>query len=189
MDTTGIFPLPNHRDGRQASVSDGFHSLADIAAGHAKRQHRGSDLMYRRTVKADPAKEHPYGSTWYEIPANYPTPALATHTGRVVLAENSVTGWWVVLDIGGAVGLAYHHLQNVVVRPGAFVGAGTPLGTVGGSPRPGDYGLWHLHFDRAEGCKFDIGRMARYNRMDGVFSDPEKTHLPGLRHVALPDGW
>lgn len=167
-------------------ISDDFHSLADVRAGRAKRQHRGADLMYRKRLPTSP--KHPYSSKWYEIPADYDVPVLACETGRVALAEDSPTGWWVVLDLGQDVGLAYHHLRSVLVKPGAFVGEGTPLGLVGGSPRPGDYGLWHLHFDRATRGEFNARRMRLLNRLDGVFEDPAP-YLAKLGHVALPVGW
>lgn len=181
-----VYPLPNHRDGRQATVSDGVHTTEDVKAGRAKRQHRGSDIMYRRKAAAT-APQHPYGSKWYEIPSDYDCVVLATHTGQVIMAEDSRTGWWVVLDLGEGIGLAYHHLRRVLVVPGAVVGEGTPLGFVGGNTAEGAYGLWHLHFDVADAVRFDVKDMRRMNRLDGHFVDPELHHLKGLRHVPLEE--
>lgn len=187
---TVVFPLPDHLDGRPAVLSDGFHTLDDVKARRARRQHRGGDFMYRRRARAE-HPQHPYGSPWYEVPlpadlGGYDVPVLAPETSGVVLAEDSPTGWWVVLELGEGRAVACHHMRSVLVVPGAVVGAGTPLGILGGSPRAGDYGLWHLHFDRAEGVGLDVARMRRDNRIDGHFVDP-LPYLASARHVLLAD--
>lgn len=162
--------MPNHPDGRKPTISDGYHSLADVRAGKAQRQHRGCDVMYRKPHATTPV--HPYSSKWYEIPnpaGGWDCPVLAVGVGRVVVAEKLATGFWVALDMGGGVGVAYHHLRAVWAQPGAFVGEGTELGLVGGSPV--GYGLWHLHFDRAVGCSFGARHLAK-GLMGGTYQDP-----------------
>lgn len=189
-----IFPLPKHNDGRKASVSDGFHAKGDMKYRNGVG-HRGSDVMYRK--KAASAPVHPYSSKWYEIPkpaglGGYDVPVLAVETGKIVAACKLTTGYWVALDLGGGVGVAYHHLQHIFVDAtqvdGAYpvVGEGTPLGSVGGSPV--GYGLWHLHFDKATGCKFDANFLAKYGRLDGKFVDAGK-YLAGCTHLSLVDAW
>ena len=183
------FPLPRHADGRLSRISDGFHSIDDVHAGRAKRQHRGNDLMYRKFLPNSP--QHPYGSKWYEIPkpaslGGYDVPVLATETGIVVAAGTLSTGGWVALDYGGGRGVAYHHLSSVLVTTGPVVGEGTPLGFVGGSPV--GYGLWHVHWDMAVGCKFDRVRLAKLGRLDGTFIDGA-AYLAKCQHVALAEVW
>lgn len=190
-----IYPLPLHMDGRKATISDGFHSSKDVADGKAKRQHRGADFMYRRRLPVlFPAKAHPWGSRWYEIPQNYQVPALACENGIVLVAEKIKTGWWVALALGmevspaaaGGKALAYHHLDSICVHAGDAVRAGQPLGIVGGSPV--GYGLKHLHFDLAVNCRFDLNRIKTLGRLDGLHIDPS-AYVKAFRHLTLDQAW
>ncbi len=183
------YPLPRHVDGRKACVSDGFHTLDDLRLGRSKRQHRGADIMFRKLLPSKP--QHPHSSKWYEIPkplihGGYDVPVLAVGTGMVAAAGRLNTGCWVALDLGGGVGVAYHHLSRVLVQPGLCVGEGTPLGFVGGSPV--GYGLWHLHFDYATGCRWEPARLAKICRLDGTFGNPAP-FLATCRHVTLAESW
>lgn len=174
------YPLPNHRDGRLAVISDGFHSMADVRAGKAKRQHRGADCMYRKAAASTPV--HPFSSKWYEIPADYCTPVLAPETGVVMAACELRTGWWVALGFGKGRAMACHHLKGSLVTVGNVVGEGTVLGFVGGSPT--GYGLYHAHVDYATDCGLAPARLKRLGRLDGKFVDPAE-YLKGCRHVSL----
>jgi murein DD-endopeptidase MepM/ murein hydrolase activator NlpD len=119
-------------------------------------------------------------------------PVLAVETGKVVAATKLDTGYWVALDLGGGIGVAYHHLRHIFVDAALVdgqypvVGEGTPLGTLGGSPI--GYGLWHLHWDKALGCQFNPAFLAKYGRLDGTFVDAAK-YLAGCTHLSLQDAW
>jgi murein DD-endopeptidase MepM/ murein hydrolase activator NlpD len=181
-----VFPLPRHRDGRKANISDGFHSRADFKAGRAPREHRGADLLYWCSPAVTP--NHPYTNKngRYEIPSDYDVPVLAPQTGVVVASAQLATGWWVALGLSKGLGFAVHHLKAALVTTGAVVGEGTTLGFVGGSPRAGDYGLFHAHVDYATGCGFAPTRLRALGRLDGRFVDPEP-YLRTCRHVDLSE--
>lgn len=158
--------------GRRARISDGYHSAADLAAGRAKRQHRGADLMWRRLSPAI-TLDH-FSSRWHYAPrGEWARVVVAAGPGRVVVARSSwaehgkVTGGAVILShgalmIGGqstAVYTGYHHLSRVLVPDGGIVEAGEPIGVMGASPTPATAawptpvlgGLVHLHYDLALG--------------------------------------
>lgn len=208
-----VYPLPRHADGRKAQISDGYKSEAEwtawklydaaIRAGEQPtkppfprppRQHRGADIMYwiPRLSPRRGLKRLPYSTGGYEIPppagepGGFDVPALAPEAGQVVAAARLSTGWWVALDIGNGVGLAHHHLRCVLVERGQLVARGQPLGLVGGSPV--GYGLWHLHFDRAERCRFDRAALERRGRLDGRFVDPAP-YLARAVHLTLEQAW
>jgi murein DD-endopeptidase MepM/ murein hydrolase activator NlpD len=203
----GVFPLPRSLDGRAPTISDGFHSKADLAAGKAKRQHRGSDWMYRR---AKPGKfTHPWQSKAFEIPSDVQTPALAIWRGRVLVAGLIRTGGVVFLDHGGGLATAYHHLRGLLVgnrqvisrspyyevgqieymgKPELDVGdevpAGYPVGIVGGSPV--GYGLVHLHLDVATDVDIKNSTLER-GRLAGRFQAMPSTR--GWRLLDFEAAW
>ena len=189
------WPLPATQSGVKPRISDGRHTRADKAAGRSGRVHRGVDIMYRRKLPANARKAHPWGSKWYYIPQNVPTPCLAAFDGVVIAAGIIKTGGVVFLDHGDGVGTAYHHLRGVLVgehtfmsqghaltpdavslgvpdiRIGEEIKAGKPVGVVGGSPV--GYGLAHNHFDKVEELDVEASTLGR-GRLAGSFQDPAK---------------
>jgi hypothetical protein len=209
IDSPGVAPMPTAIDGRSPQVSDGFHSAADLAAGKSKRQHRGTDWMFR-CKKANQPPSHPWQSKWYEVPRGAPTPALAVWPGRVIAAGIIRTGGVVFIDHGGGLATAYNHLRGVLVgdvelssdganltdrialrggkceiRIGDDVPAGYPVGIVGGSPV--GYGLVHLHLDVATGTDVKRSTLAR-GRLSGTFVDPGK-RVTGWRVLSYEQAW
>ena len=184
-----IYPLPRHADGRKASISDHFHSAADVKAGRAKRRHRGCDLMYWRPLLQRRGVRHPYQSAGYEVPppaelGGYDVPVLATELALVMLVQKLTTGWAVALRLEGGAGIVYHHVRGPMVSPGAFVPEGAPVAYVGGSPI--GYGLWHLHLDRYP--KVTAWVFDDLGRLGGGEEDPAP-YLKGGRSLTLEEAW
>lgn len=74
----------------------------------------------------------------------------AIHAGRVVTAHKTTdgaSGRYVVISHGNGLVTRYLHLDEITVRPGVRVLAGTIIGRVGGSGfgKENGYGV-HLHF-------------------------------------------
>ena len=114
-------------------------------------------------------------------------PVFATADGLVVYAAEPSPGWGNVVVVahrlpdGKGVQSMFAHLDRIEVQPGALVGRGTRLGTVGTAH--GAYPA-HLHFELRASDEVDIGggyAMEPLNRLD-----PSGT-VAGLRHAAVDD--
>jgi murein DD-endopeptidase MepM/ murein hydrolase activator NlpD len=175
-----FFPVPRALDGRQARISDGFHSVADWEAGRARRAHRGVDIEWPRRVAAltAAAKDHPWGSKWFYVPKDpHQRPIVAAAAGRVVICGPRVegglmTGQCVILEHARQVGTGYHHLEQIFAKVGDWIEAGQVVGIMGGAPPPA-FGLKHLHFDLA---------------YRGHFLD-SAPYLALLEHLTLEQAW
>lgn len=175
-----FYPVPRALDGRQAAISDGFHSFADWQEGRAPRAHRGADIMWKRRVPAlsAGAVDHPWGSKWFYAPRDpHQRPVIAAGAGRVVIAGPRVeggllTGQCVIVEHACQVGTGYHHLEQAFVKVGDWVDAGQVVGIMGGAPPPGA-GLKHLHFDLA---------------WKGRYLD-SAAYLAPLEHLTLEKAW
>jgi hypothetical protein len=166
-----VAPIPKAPGGRRPRVSDGFHEAGGKARGG--KGHRGTDWMYRRVFPWlwSMATVHPWGSRWhFMLPA---IPVVAILPGRVVSAGKLATGWHVRIDHGQGHDSTYHHLASVLesIEPGVHVGAGQPVGVVGGSPI--GYGLVHLHLD----C-----------RINGKYVDPG-AWIPRWKVLSFDEAW
>lgn len=151
-------PLPRSADGRACRISDKFNLPGFPGYDPDHRQHRGADSTFRKNVPESPI-DHPHSSKHYEIPEG--TLAVAVLPGVVVYAEMNFeawipgdhrTGYVVVIDHGGGLRTARHHLAELRVKKGDVVTAGQVIGVTGGSPnaagkKPGTPGLIHDHLD------------------------------------------
>jgi septal ring factor EnvC (AmiA/AmiB activator) len=77
------------------------------------------------------------------------TPVRAIYAGKAVYAQwLAEYGNLVILDHGDGVFTLYAWLQGVAVRTGAYVPAGTPVGTAGTGPGRDESGLYFEVRDR-----------------------------------------
>ena len=80
-----------------------------------------------------------------DLGAKRGTPVHASASGRVIRAEYfSSFGNFIVIDHGNDITTRYAHLQNILVRDGARVVGGQPIGLVGSTGRATGP---HLHFE------------------------------------------
>ncbi|RJL30027.1 M23 family metallopeptidase [Bailinhaonella thermotolerans] len=163
-------PYPLRPQPGAPSVADGTETPADVAADP------GADLM---AARGEPRFQMPFpcGQAWtgdarsssrhrtsYEIDFNRGNgPAadrgdevVAAAAGRVVTAahQGNANGFGnlVVIDHGGGWRTYYAHLHRLGVRAGQTVAQGQRIGEVGGTTRPGNSTVPHLHYEvRASG--------------------------------------
>ncbi len=157
-----VWPMPTWQ-GMECKVSDGFsrHKTA------RKRQHLGSDLMYRNERRMK--RNLPETTPWYHCPSDT-VPMMAMGPGHVWFAGKTSTGWTVKIDHGLSVGFPlvtyYTHMSKLLIPEhsegpdGIEVGPGDQIGYVGNSPKGEDPNhahieFWdysHLHASRMELC-------------------------------------
>lgn len=154
-----IYPLPAIRIGGVRylpTISDGYGWHRRDSAGNP-RLHAGADLCYqvrRRTENwgFQPPRELSTGGQFFAPPN---LPVFAAQGGTVWRVSTGATGIGVhVVHQSGLFGTLYLHLESVVVKRGAKVGAGQALGTWGYDPS--NKTIRHLHFqagpfDKARG--------------------------------------
>ena len=102
----------------------------------------------------DPIRHRPKFHAGIDYRGKRGTPVVAAGAGVVKLARRYAGyGNFVQIDHGGGVVTAYGHLQRFLVKPGAVVVAGQPIGHVGSTGRSTGP---HLHFEiRLEGRPVD----------------------------------
>jgi murein DD-endopeptidase MepM/ murein hydrolase activator NlpD len=125
-------------NGRAPVISDGFGSPRPGGVKHA-----GIDLMFARQT-ADAFKSGtPNGTAHHVMPDGQQ--AIAASDGVVWTATMTPRGYAVVLD-HGKVATFYTHLEQLLVKGGAQVRAGQPIGVIGFDPLDAAH-LKHLHFE------------------------------------------
>src|SRR6478735_2309592 len=142
FDDGWVWPVPPMRPWRGGPVYN-----PEVSQEFKDPDHLGVDIMYRRKSKADLLTAYrpgtPDGTSQWFAPSG--TPVIAARAGKVWSVQKTTRGIAVVLDHAKPFATFYQHLESAIVRPGAYVTVGQPLGVMGFDPTD-DERLRHLHF-------------------------------------------